>query len=229
MPCRQSEHRGSRLSVHILCLPNKRVLSSRLTPRGVVDISGRFANRELKTETSGNYKVFTAMSRADGTIRATGSDSSVSIYLIFQPYLFQSLRNVWISFYPHVANSHSLSFRTEVVWCQGGTSIHGGEIRRSNVSNLFVLVFHGCFALQSEHNCHKREVGPDGAGFIFYTWDTESAGRTFNIKAGDMNSRQMAFKQRGSDAFINRINRTCHLCLRGARVCVCKCVRVQQV
>lgn len=97
VPCRQSEHRGSRFSVHILCLPNKRVLSLRLTPRGIVDTSGRIANQEKKKQRlRAITKVCTAASRAHGAIRATGSDLIVSIYLIFQPYLFQSLRNVWI-------------------------------------------------------------------------------------------------------------------------------------
>lgn len=48
--------------------------------------------------------------------------------------------------------------------------MHIGEIRGSNVSNLFMQVFHGCFALQSGHNCHKREVGMDSACFIFYSY-----------------------------------------------------------
>ncbi|XP_073687695.1 NT-3 growth factor receptor-like [Garra rufa] len=39
----------------------------------------------------------------------------------------------------------------------------------------------------------------------------KSARCTFNIKGSHINSRQMAFRQQGSDAFINRISRPCHL------------------
>lgn len=131
------------------------------------------------------------------------------------------LRKVWIIPFAHVCTSLSLPLSDEVVWCQGDTSVHIGEIRGSNVSNLFVLVFHGCFALQSVHNCHKRELGMDSACFIFYSYLRYSAWCTFNIKGSHINSRQMAFRQQGSDAFINRINRPCHLLHRiGPSRCV---------
>lgn len=79
--------------VHILCLPNKRVLSLPLTPRGTADISGLFTNQEKKK----SYRlqaitaVCTGMSRRDSTITAIGSGLSVFIWLIFQLSHFQSV------------------------------------------------------------------------------------------------------------------------------------------
>ncbi len=79
--------------VHILCLPNKRVLSLPLTPRGTADISGQFANQEKKKSNrlQAISAVCTRMSRRDSTITAIGSGSSVFIWLIFQLYHFQSV------------------------------------------------------------------------------------------------------------------------------------------
>lgn len=74
--------------VHILCLPNKRVLSLQLTPRGTTNISGQFANQENEkiNRLQAITVVCTGMCRRDRTIMATGSGLSVFIWL----YHFQS-------------------------------------------------------------------------------------------------------------------------------------------
>lgn len=67
--------------VHILCLPNKRVLSLPLTPRASAHTSGQFAKQEKKKSKrlQAITAVCTEMSRRDSTIMAIGSGSSVFI------------------------------------------------------------------------------------------------------------------------------------------------------
>lgn len=218
--------------VYILCLPNKRVLSLPLTPRGNADISGQFANQEKKKSNrlQAITAVCTGMSRRDSTITAIGNGSSAFIWLIFQLYHFHSVSYAKESMNHPLCPCLYLSLpRSRTRWFDVKETLQCTLVRSEEV----MWVIYSCRSSMAALHCNQGTIAIKEKwawivpvlSFIA-TWDTEKCSVHFQHQRKPHQLQANAIQTAGFRCLYKQDQSSVTFCADSAPagVCVCVCI-----